>query len=96
MHEGGPVHIVKRSGQRHTEPFDREKLQKSIVAACLSSGVPTGHAENIGRRVSEEVVIWLEDKPEVTSHDLRRIAGKHLRTHHPDAAYLYEQHRSTL
>ncbi len=99
MHEGGPTLIVKRHGHGHhaqTEHFEREKMHKSIVAACLSCGVPTGHAESIARRITDEVVDWLRDKPEVTSEDLRRTATHYLKTHHPDAAYLYEHHRSTL
>ena len=98
MQEGGPIHIVKRHryGQHHSEQFDVEKMHKSIVAACLSSGVPDGHAESIARHITDEVIEWLKDKPEVTSDDLRRTATHRLRTHHPDAAYLYEHHRSTL
>lgn len=97
MSEGGPMtHVVKNSHHRHPEPFDAEKLHKSIVAACLSSGTPTGHAESIARRVVDEVLTWLESRPEVTSNDLRRIASHYLRTYHPDASYLYEHHRATL
>lgn len=98
MQEGGPVHIIKRShpGRHRSEHFDREKLRKSIVAACLSCSVPSGHADSIARRIADEVEEWLNDKPEVTSDDLRRTATHYLRTHHPDAAYLYEHHRSTL
>ncbi|MFZ1301697.1 MAG: ATP cone domain-containing protein [Candidatus Microsaccharimonas sp.] len=99
MQPGGPVLIVKHHGHGHharIEEFDREKLHKSIVAACLSCGVPTGHAESIARHITDEVVDWLSDKPEVTSEDLRITATHYLKTHHPDAAYLYEHHRSTL
>ena len=98
MQTGGVIHIVKRHryGQHHSEQFDTEKMHRSLVAACLSSGVPEGHAESIGRRITEDVIEWLQDKPEVTSDDLRRTATQYLRTHHPDAAYLYEHHRSTL
>ncbi|MES2630593.1 MAG: ATP cone domain-containing protein [Patescibacteria group bacterium] len=98
MQEGGPVHIIKRPGHgnHHSEHFSHEKMHKSIVAACLSCGVPAGHAESIARRITEEVEDWLKDRPEVTSDDLRRTATQFLRTHHPDAAYLYEHHRSTL
>lgn len=95
MHEGGS-HVVKGNGRRPTEGFNREKLHASIVAACLSAGAPTGQAESIARAVSEDVLEWLETRPEVTSHDLRRITAKRLHTHHPDASYLYEQHRITL
>jgi transcriptional regulator NrdR family protein len=97
MYEGGPItHVVKNSHHRHPEPFDREKLHKSIVAACLSTGVPTGHAESIARRVADEVLVWLESRPEVTSNDVRRVAAQYLRTYHPDASYLYEHHRTTF
>ena len=93
---GAATHVVKTRAHRDPEHFDEEKLHKSIVAACIESGAPTGHAESMARRVTEEVVIWLESRPEVTSEDLRRVAAKYLRTYHPDASYLYEHHRSTL
>lgn len=97
MQPGGPLtHVVKNGHGRTPEPFNQEKLHASIVAACLASGAPTGHAESMARRVTEEVVIWLESRPEVTSDDLRRVASRYLRTYHPDASYLYEHHRSTL
>lgn len=90
------VDIVKRRGQRPTESFDRNKLHKSIVAATLSARTPDGQAENIANAVTNYVLEWLQTRPEVTSHDLRLVATRHLRAHHPDAAYLYEQHRTTL
>ena len=97
MHEGGPVtHVVKNSHHRHPEPFDSTKLHKSIVAACLSTGAPGGHSESIARRVVDEVLIWLESRPEVTSNDVRRVAAQYLRTYHPDASYLYEHHHTTF
>lgn len=95
MAEGG-AHIVKRGGRRQSEPFDKTKLHKSIVSACLSAGASHGQAETTAHRVVEEVIVWLEQRPEVTSHDIRQVAGKHLGRYHHDAAYLYEQHRITL
>lgn len=90
------IDIVKGGGGRPSEAFQREKLHKSIVAACLTAGTPPGQAEAIARAVTEDVITWLSSRPEVTSHDVRRITAKHLRTHHPDAGYLYEQHRMML
>ncbi len=95
MSLGGP-HIVKRDGRRPTESFQPDKLHRSIVAACLSARASHGQAEHIARKVVEEVETWLKDRPEVTSHDIRRVAGKHLERHHHDAGYLYQQHRITL
>ena len=96
MSEGGAIDIIKRNGRRPTEIFELEKLHKSIVAACLSARSAPGQAESIARAVTRDVIEWLESKPEVTSEDVRRIAARHLKNHHPDAAYLYEQHRITL
>ena len=97
MHSGGlVVHIVKNGRRRKIEPFDQHKLHQSLVAACLASGTPTGHAEHMARRVTEDVIVWLQGHQEVTSNDLRRVASRHLRTYHPDASYFYEHHRSTL
>lgn len=93
---GLSIDIIKQNGHRPSESFSKEKLHASILAACLSVRTPVGQAEAIAHAVSESVVTWLQTKPEVTSHDVRRIAGKHLRTHHPDAAYIYEQHRITI
>ena len=94
-----PVHVLKRKTKKRPselEPFDREKLHKSIVIACIGSGAPAGQAEAIAKKVTNEVLVWLEKRPEVTSADLRRIAAQRLTVHHPDASYLYENHRSIL
>lgn len=97
MQPGGhPTHVVKTGHGKHPEFFNAEKLHKSIVAACASSGTPIGQAESIARRVVNEVEEWLESRPEVTSADIRRVAARYLKTYHPDASYLYEHHRSIL
>ena len=88
--------IIKRKGQRPAETFNRTKLHQSITAASLSARAPEGQANTIARAVTNYVLEWLESRPEVTSHDIRLVATRHLRAHHPDAAYLYEQHRTML
>ena len=90
------VDIIKRGGKRPSEKFMREKLHKSIVAACLSVRTPEGQAELTADTICDAVIIWLEKRPEVTSADIRVVANRHLKTHHPEAAYLYEQHRITI
>jgi len=96
MVRSGGVTIVKRGGRRSSEDFNPDKLEKSVTAACLSSGASRGQSELYAKRVVKEVEEWLDDRPEVTSSDIRRIAGKHLQRYHHDAAYLYQQHRVTL
>ena len=93
---GISVDIIKHGGYKQTEKFTREKLHASIVAACLSVRTPEGQAENIARTICNSVIEWLQQRPEVTSHDIRIVAARHLKSYHPEAAYLYEQHRITL
>ena len=90
------VDVIKSGNKRSIEQFMRQKLHASIVAACLSVRTPDGQAEAIAHAVCESVITWLQEHPEVTSQDIRLIAAKHLRTHHPDAAYLYEQYHLTI
>ena len=97
MHTGGRfTHVVKDRHYHRPEEFSSEKLHKSIVAACLSAGAPSGYAESIARRATEEVLLWLESRPEVTSQDIRRVTARAIKTYHPDASYLYEHHRSIV
>lgn len=90
---GKAIDVVKRQGRRPTEQFNSDKLLQSIRAACLSVRSPEGEAESTATRVTNAVIIWVESKPAVTSHDLRRLAGAHLERYHPEAAYLYQHHR---
>ena len=84
-------HIVKRSG--HTEEYEGRKLYASIYAACLSVRVPEGEAEIVADRVVKDFEAWLDNKHEVTAHDIRRIATKHFHAYNPDAAWMYQHHR---
>ncbi len=88
--------VIKHTGKRPTESFERSKLHSSIVAACLSVRSPEGEAETIAHEVCRHVIAWLEQKPEVTSEDLRRKASDALHILHPEAAYLYKHHQIVL
>jgi len=90
------VDIIKRDGDRPSEPFVRDKLHHSIRAACLSVRSPEGEAEMTARNVCDVVMLWLKSKPEVTSADLRRKATEALTSFHPEAAYFYQHHRLVI
>jgi transcriptional regulator NrdR family protein len=90
------VNVIKNNGKRLTESFNRDKLHASIVAACLSVYTPEGQAEITAHAVCDAVINWLQQHPEVTSHDIRVVAAKHLKSYHPEAAYLYEQRYITI
>lgn len=91
-----PVHVIKQGGKRPSESFDPAKLHASIIAACLSVRTPEGEAETLAVKIVHHVMDWLEQKAEVTSNDLRRVASFHLTKYHPEAAYLYEQHTNII
>jgi transcriptional regulator NrdR family protein len=90
------IDIIKREGKRPSESFDRNKLQASVRAACLSVRSPEGEAETTATHVCDIVEQWLDTKPEVTSADLRRKATEALHAFHPEAAYLYKHHRLVM
>lgn len=85
------THIVKARGTRPSEPFAEHKLHASIAAACHAVRVSEGHAEQIAEHVAQSVADWCSVRSEATSDDLRHVALRTLRTHHPEAAYLYSQ-----
>jgi transcriptional regulator NrdR family protein len=93
---GSAALIIKRQGQRPTEAFERDKLHRSVLAACLSVRTPEGQAEATAEAVCKAVVDWLAHKSEVTSDDLRRKATEALTAFHPDAAYLYKHHQAII
>lgn len=89
-------YVVKQQGKRPTEPFSREKLHASLVAVCLSVRTPEGQAEVNASTVCDAILRWLDDKPEVTSDDIRRKAGDILARYHPEAAHLYKHHHMVI
>lgn len=94
---GLAVDVVKHRGkQRASQVFESDKLRHSIYAACLSVRTPDGEAEEIAHNVTRHVVLWLENKPVVTSQDLRRMVSANLERYHPEAAYFYQHHRHIL
>jgi transcriptional regulator NrdR family protein len=90
------INVIKRGGQRPSESFDRDKLHGSVRAACLSVRSPEGEADLTATTVCNIVARWCNTKPEVTSSDLRRKAADALHILHPEAAYLYKQHRLVI
>lgn len=90
------VDIIKRDGQRSSEGFSRDKLHHSVYVSLISVRSPEGLAGDMADRVCEYVTFWLNNKPAVTSSDLRRKAAEALENLHPDAAYLYKNHRKII
>lgn len=88
--------IIKQQGNRPTELFSAEKLRDSVRSACLSISLPEGHAHDTAVYICKHVETWLDDKPEVTSDDIRRLTASYLETISPEAGYLYKHHHTIL
>lgn len=88
--------VIKRNGKRQSEEFKREKLHQSVRAACLSVRSPEGEAQQTADTISTVVHNWVDQKPSVTSSDIRRVAANALETFHPEAAYLYQTHEMVV
>ena len=93
MSEGGYVCVIKQRGRRPSEPLSRDKLYQSVKRACLQVRAPEGVAEQVAEQACRDVEHWCQSRPEITSDDIRRVAGRTLKQHHPEAAYLYQQQR---
>ena len=87
------VDVVKQGGARPTEQYARAKLEHSIRATLQSVSAPDGQASDTARAVCDVVEQWLEQRAEVTSHDLRRQAAAALNPLPPDAAFIYQRHK---
>ena len=96
MSEPRVIDVVKRRGHRPSERFDPRKLHSSIRAACLSVRSPEGEAETTAHTVVQAVIIWCADKPVITSRDIHRLTSTHLQRYHPEAAYIYQHHRTII
>lgn len=93
---GKAIDVVKRRGKRPTEAFDSQKLYRSVRSACLSVRSLDGQAHDTAIKVCGYVIVWCDNKPEITSADIRRQATKALEKFHPEAAYIYQHHKVIL
>ncbi len=84
------TYVVKHN-THDSERFDPVRLHGSIFRACLSVRAFEGEAHDAAERVCKHVIDWLENKVEVSSEDVRRVAARNLATYHPEAGYMYEQ-----
>lgn len=89
------THVIKH-GKRASEPFDPEKLHRSLVATCRSVRTPDGQAEQVACQVVTQVIDWCRQRPEVTAADIRRQAVRALTPLHADAAYVYKNDKTMM
>ncbi len=83
--------VVKRKG--HKEPFEPRKIYASVYAACTSLRMTDEEAELIAQKVVSNVKDTLKDTHEIDAHTIHKKVVDSLRIYHPEAAYLYDNHR---
>lgn len=83
--------IVKRRGYK--EAYDEKKIYASVYAASLNAHLNKLEAEKIAERVSRELTIWIEERPETGSDEIFRRVFELLGEENKDAAFMYRTHR---
>ena len=89
-------YVVKSGGLHESEIFDPLKLHGSLMAACLAVRALEGEAHMVAQNITEKVIDWLDNKTEVTTDDVRRVAASRLQTYQPEAAYIYGTYKDIL
>ena len=87
---------VVRQGTHNSEAFNPVKLHSSILWACMAVRAYEGEAHAAAEHVCKNVIDWLDEQTAVTSADIQRVSTSFLKTYHPEAAYMYQQHNLIL
>tara|TARA_Y100000310_G_C20366470_1_gene661437 strand:- start:271 stop:552 length:282 start_codon:yes stop_codon:yes gene_type:complete len=63
------TNVVKRDGSK--QPFDQEKLKRSIEAACQDAGLSPERTAQVTSQVLPIVLTTADSKEEITSSELK-------------------------
>jgi transcriptional regulator NrdR family protein len=72
-----------------TSDYNRQRLGRAIKESLTANLTPVGVAENFAHHVVEKVEAWLQDKTEITAHELRLQAVEALANYDPETAGFY-------
>lgn len=81
-------YIVNRAGRK--EPYDEKKVYASVYASALNCEYGERESEVIAKGVMEKVNVWIGQKKEVNSQDIRKMVLKSLKQR--DVALMYKHH----
>jgi len=76
--------VTKKDGSR--VPFDREKMNASIMAACNDAEIPEDKTDAVIKEISGLVLMDLEKSEEVSSTEIKNMILSQLDTLHPEVA----------
>ena len=86
--------VEKSNGE--IEKFSPEKLENSLKITFNMLITPEGQAEQYIKQIFSTFSKWQDDKPEITSADIRRQVAKILENIDPSAAYIFENFKSII
>ena len=72
------VTVIKKNGAK--EPWDGEKLRRSIFAAAEDAGINKERTKTVADNITQKVVDQFCDDEEVTSYMIREIVLRELRS----------------
>ncbi len=82
--------VIKRDGTK--EPFDGEKMRKSIEVAAISAGLSMDRTNEVVNQVLEAVFKVSNGKEEVTTAELSESVFSQLNIVEPKMAELWKQY----
>ena len=85
--------VIKKDGRR--EPFDGDKIRRSIQAASRDAGLPEERITVITDRIAESAIQFAADKDEVTTGELRERILTELNDVEPSVADAWRRHDET-
>ena len=86
--------VVKSDGK--IQEFSPDKLEKSLIITFNMLKTPEGQSERYIKKALSEFENWQEDKPEITSADIRRKISEILQNIDPSAAYIFENFKGIM
>ncbi|MBI1960757.1 MAG: hypothetical protein HYS43_00555 [Candidatus Liptonbacteria bacterium] len=85
--------VIKKDGRR--EPFDGDKIRRSIEMASRDAGLPANRVSEITERVAESAIQFATDKDEVTTGELRERILTELNDVEPSVADAWRRYDET-
>lgn len=84
--------VIKKDGSR--QPFDGDKLRRSIELACQDAGVAPERSREVIELVSSAVLLLAADKTEISTTELKAQVLGELDKTEPSAAEAWRRYEA--
>ncbi len=82
--------VIKRDGSR--EPFDGEKLRRSVEVASISAGIQMDKTKEIADRIFGLILEAVADREEISTAELGKNVFSEMSKIEPGAAEIWKKH----